>query len=414
MTALNDIRILRDLAKQYAELAAQPIQEQRRRLWSAHHSFKPSPVPVLATYGMWNVWCREFFGDAAMKCQDPFFRDHERALRMMIFQDSVGDDSILEPWITQRAAVKGTWGQLWGLKEEFIHSEDTGGAWKFNPAIREWSDLDKIKPTPHEIDEVQTREWVSKIQEAVGDILPVDVNRAPAYHGFSADISTSLARLRGLQTLMMDMYEYPAELHRLLTLMRDGILANNDAAEKAGNYSLTSHANQATTYCDELEWPRPNSGPRKRAHLWGFCAAQEYTLISPRFHEEFLLQYQLPIISKFGMTHYGCCEDLTAKIDMLRKIPNLRSIAVTPTADIHRCAEQIGKDYVISWRPNPTDMVCAGWDETRIRKIIRDGVKSCKGLALHIHLKDVETVQGDVSRLARWVKIVREETARDV
>jgi len=410
MTSAPDVKILRDLAKHYAELAAKPIQDQRRRLWSAHQSLKPTPVPVLATYGMWNVWCREFFGDAAMKCQDPFYRDHERALRMLIFQDSVGDDSILEPWITQRAAVKGVWGQLWGLKEDFIHSEETGGAWKFNPPIRDWSDLDKIKPTPHEIDEIQTREWVDKIQEAVGDILPVDVSRAPVYLGFSADISTSIARLRGLETLMTDMYEYPAELHRLLALMRDGILANNEAAEKAGHFSLTCHANQSTPYCDDLEWPHPNSGPRRRAQLWGFCAAQEYTLISPEFHDEFLLKYQLPIISKFGAVHYGCCEDLTAKIDMLRQIPNLRSIAVTPTADIHRCARQIGKDYVISWRPNPTDMVCAGWDESRIRRIIREGVKACNGLPLHIHLKDVETVQGDVSRLARWVRIVREET----
>jgi len=408
----SDLNVIRELARQYADLAAQPIQAQRRRWWDDHHSLKPAPVLVLATFGMWNVWCREFFGDATLKCQDPFLRDHERSLRMLIFQDSVGDDFILEPWITQRAAVRGQWGQLWGLQEQFIHSAETGGAWKFNPAIREWSDLDRIQPTPHAIDENQTREWADKLEEAVGDILPVEINRTPVYHGFMADISTSLARLRGLETVMLDMYEHPEELHRLLALMRDGILANNEAAEAAGDYSLSSHTNQAMVYGAGLEWPRPHSGPRRRSQLWGFCAAQEYTLISPAFHDEFLLQYQLPIISRFGKVHYGCCEDLTAKIDMLRKIPNLRSIAVTPTANLPRCAEQIGRDYVISWRPNPTDMVCAGWDEARIRRILREALAACRGQSLHIHLKDVETVQGDVSRLARWVRIVREETGR--
>ena len=238
-------------------------------------------------------------------------------------------------------------------------------------------------------------------------ILPVDVVREPFYSGFDADLSTHLARLRGLETLMMDMYEHPDELHRLLAFMRDAVLANNQAAEDAGDYSLTAQQNQAVTYAGDLERPVPNSGPRSRKQLWGFCAAQEFALISPQFHDEFMFQYQRPIMEHFGLIHYGCCEDLTRKIDMLRTFKNLRSIAVTPTANVARCAEQIGTDYAISWRPNPTDMVCCGWDEGRITTIIRNGLDACKGRFVHIHLKDIETVEGDPTRLSRWVAIVR-------
>ena len=71
--------------------------------------------------------------------------------------------------------------------------------------------------------------------------------------------------------------------------------------------------------------------------------------------EEFLLRYQLPILEKFGLVSYGCCEDLTRKIDMLRRIPNLRRIGIAPAADVAKCAEQIGRDYVLSYRPSPTD-----------------------------------------------------------
>jgi hypothetical protein len=53
-------------------------------------------------------------------------------------------------------------------------------------------------------------------------------------------------------------------------------------------------------------------------------------------------------------------------------------------------------------------MVCAGWDEARIRRIIRDGLRACRDGVVHIHLKDIETVQGDPGRLARWTGIVRE------
>lgn len=121
-----------------------------------------------------------------------------------------------------------------------------------------------------------------------------------------------------------------------------------------------------------------------------------------------MFRYQLPIYEHFGLVHYGCCEDLGRKIGMLRQLKNLRSIAVTPVANVRQCAEQIGTDYVMSWRPNPTDMVCYGYDEGKIRRLIGDGLAACRGGYPHIHLKDIETVQGDVSRLTRWVRLIRD------
>jgi hypothetical protein len=138
-------------------------------------------------------------------------------------------------------------------------------------------------------------------------------------------------------------------------------------------------------------------------------SAQELTWVSPAMHDEFMLQYQLPILKRFALTAYGCCEDLTPKIGILRQIPNLRIIGVAPRADLRKCAAQIGTDYVMSWRPNPTNLVCSGFDETQIRRIIREGLSICKGLHLHLHLKDIETVEGQPDRLARWARIVRDE-----
>lgn len=135
-------------------------------------------------------------------------------------------------------------------------------------------------------------------------------------------------------------------------------------------------------------------------------------MISPEFHEAFLFRYQIPILEHFGLVHYGCCEDLTGKIPMLRQLKNLRSIAVAPRADLARCAEQIGRDYVLSWRPSPADMVCCGWDADRVRTIIRHGLDVGRGCAVHILLKDVETLQGAPDRLARWVRIVRDVMER--
>ena len=406
----KDIEVMRDLAKQYAEIAAKPIQEERRKLWRRHFSLKKTRPPVLVTYGMHNVWCRDVFSRENMVFQDPFWRRYERWLRMQIFHDSIGDDYICEPWIPQNAVYKvrrGAFGESWGMEPKRSDTGDEGGSYKLKAPIADWGDMASLKAPSHEIDETATTRNYERLGEAIGDILEIDVNRGPMLTNFSGDVSTTVAAQRGLEQIMLDMYDSPVQLRELLSCLRDGILENQGEAEKAGDFSLTSQNNQAMTYAEELDQPKPNSGARKRNALWGFCAAQEYTLISPEFHDEFLLKYQIPIMAPYGLVHYGCCEDLTRKIAMLRQVPNLRSIAVTPRADVQKCAEQIGEDYVLSWRPNPTDMVCLNWDADRVERIIRGGVGACRDGIFHIHLKDVETVQGEPERLQRWTHLVR-------
>jgi len=407
--ATHDADVLRPLVDRYLKVATDPIQDQRRRLWADHFSLHPTRPPVLATFGMWNYWCQTVFGDDTLQCRSPVLREQERNLRMSLFHASYADDTVFEPWLVVPAERGGHgWEDVWGVRIRTVQSAEPGGAFHFDPVIANLDDDAKLVAPVHIIDEAVTQSRVDEVRAAVDGLLPVAVDRAPRAINFMGDIITQLCRLRGLEQVMLDMYENPAWLHRVLAFMRDGILASHAAAEAGGDFTLLDHHNQAMPYCHDLEWPRPDGGPRRCRQLWGFCAAQEMTLVSPAMHDEFVLQYQLPIMRRFGLMHYGCCEDLTRKIDMLRQVPNLRSIAVTPVADVAACAEQIGTDYAISWRPNPTDMVCAGWDELRIRRLIGEGLAACRGGFPHIHLKDIETLQGDITRLGRWVTIVRE------
>ena len=405
----NDRRILRELAQRYADFAAQPINDRRRELWRQTNSLESARPLVLVNFGMWNVWCREVFGDDRMQCADPFARAYERHLRMLLFHTELNDDYVFEPWIDLGATQEAGWNGLWGVPITHHRSAQEGGAWQFDPVLREEEDLAKLRPPPHRLDEAATARDAERLHGLIGDLLTINLNRNPACLGFTADISTHLAQLRGLEQLMLDMYERPAWLHRVLAFMRDGILANQAAAEAAGDLSMTAGHNQALPYSRELPDPKPNVPGVRRDRLWAFAAAQEFTGISPAMHDEFLLQYQIPIMARFGLAAYGCCEDLTNKIDMLRQVPNLRRIAVTPRANLARSVEQIGGDYVISWRPNPTDMVCCGFDEGAIRKIIGSGVATARGCHLDITLKDIETVEGETARLKRWVELVRAE-----
>jgi len=405
MAIQNEVQSLRDLAKRYLEICYKPEQQERRELWRRHNGLQATRPLVLVMYG--DSWCE--MPESELVCEDPLFRTQEMILKRALFQDTLGDDTIFEPWMDEWACYVLPPNGRWGVEVQHHLSDMKGGAWQFNPPLKELSDIDKLVKPHHEIDEQATAAKMERLRDAVGDIIEVKSIRAPYYRSFRGDISTDLAQLRGLEQVMEDMYDNPAWLHQLLAFMRDAILAMYNDAERAGDWRLTDGNNQAMPYAAELPPPGAHPEPVTCKQLWGFMASQELTLVSPAMFDEFMFQYQLPIMEKFGLTAYGCCEDLARKIDVLRRCKNLRRIAVTPVADVKKCAEQIGMDYVISWRPNPSLMVCNGWDPDRVRAVIRDGLEACKGQHVDITLKDVQTVENEPWRLKEWVKIVKEE-----
>ncbi len=391
---------LRDLARRYVDICQRPEQQERRQLWRRHNSLQATRPPIYIRAFAWQE-----MPDAELQCQDPLWRSYEDFFRRHLFWDGLGDDSIFEPWVTVRAIHKCSG---WGVHAERRRTEDLHGSFKVEYPIQDPQDVDKLRPAQHEIDETRTAQNLARVQDCLGDLIEIDLDRGPAYWTWSADLSTDLGYLRGIEHFMVDMIDRPQWLHALLAFMSEGVLRAQQQAEDAGDLGLSDHYNQAMAYAEDLDDPAANRRASKRQQLWCFTAAQEFTGVSPSMHDEFLLQYQLPIMKRFGLVAYGCCEDLTDKIDMLRQIPNLRRIAVSPFADVGRCAEQIGRDYVFSYRPSPTDMVGYGLDEARVRQLLHQDLTACRDNCVDITLKDVETVEGDPRRVRRWVQLCRQ------
>lgn len=373
-------------------------------MWRRLNSLKPVPPPIYARAFAWPE-----MPESRCVCEDPFLRDHEDLLRRHLFRHSLRDDSIFEPWLTV-PAVRVGW--EWGVTGEVRRSEEPRGSYKVDYPLKRLEDIERLRVPRHEIDEEKTAGRVARLREATGDLLAIEVDRGPARRMWAADLSTDLGRLRGIEHFMLDMIDHPEWLHRLMRFLADGVLKCHEEAERAGDWSLSHHENQAMPYAEELRDPAPGTRGIPRRELWTFMAAQEFTLVSPAQHEEFLLQYQLPILARFGLVAYGCCEDLTRKIAMLRRIPNLRRIAVAPVAKPARCAEQIGTDYVISYRPNPALMVGPGSHPERARALLARDLEALRGCRFDITLKDVETVENDPARVRRWVALAREEAER--
>ena len=57
----------------------------------------------------------------------------------------------------------------------------------------------------------------------------------------------------------------------------------------------------------------------KLKNIWGHCTAQIFGSVSPRMHEEFALNYELPLMERMGLQYYGCCESLHDRIKMLEE-----------------------------------------------------------------------------------------------
>ena len=428
----RDIAILRDLAKRLLEVFNKDVQNKRRRDWRTHNSLHEGPPLIWVRDFAWD----EIFDPRQLKCEDNFYRSYEKHFHEILYRDSLEDDMVIEPWITLpasyafpseelcRPASGNQWNipspsapiahatrlnYRWGPEIKTRKCDTEDGAWMFVPPLEKEEDLEKLVMPHHVIDETETFRTYDKLKSAIGDIIDINIDRGPAYIMWTGDISSDIAFLRGLEQIMWDMIDRPSWVHKLAGFLSEAVLNVHHEAEKAGDWHLANHQNQSMPYSEELDDPKANGPAVKKNKLWGYMAAQEFTTVSPEMFDEFILTYQLPILREFGLVSYGCCEDLTKKIPFLRKIPNLRRIAIAPWANVRECAEQIGDQFVISWRPNPTEMVCTGFDENRIKKILEQNITIFKAnnCIFDITIKDVPTVQKNPQTVVDWIKTAR-------
>ena len=169
----KDTTILRELAKQYMDVCADPVQAERRMLWRKHNSLISTRPLIYVRAFAWSE-----MPQSQCVCEDPFFQRYEGFFRKHLFWDSLGDDSIFEPWVIVQATrvCRG-----WGVSGERNFSDEPGGAFKVDYPIKDLSDIENLRIPWHEIDEANTAKESQRLSDAIGDIITVDVDRGPAF-----------------------------------------------------------------------------------------------------------------------------------------------------------------------------------------------------------------------------------------
>jgi hypothetical protein len=142
---------------------------------------------------------------------------------------------------------------------------------------------------------------------------------------------------------------------------------------------------------------------------WTYSAAQLFSMVSPEMHDEFDVQYIIPWFERFGLGYYGCCEPDDIKVDVLRKLPNLRKISMSPWVNVELGAEKIGKDFVFSRKPNPSNLAWDIYPEENVIKEFKETLNATQknGCPVEFILKDITTVRNDPTRLWRWAETAR-------
>jgi hypothetical protein len=123
-------------------------------------------------------------------------------------------------------------------------------------------------------------------------------------------------------------------------------------------------------------------------------------------HREFEIEYAVKWYSRFGLVYYGCCDPLHKKIGLLRAIPNLRKISMSPWVDVEKGAEQIGEDFVFSRKPNPNIFV-TDWEPDAVERDLHETLEHCARYRcpVEIIMKDISTVRYRPERLWEWAEI---------
>jgi hypothetical protein len=135
---------------------------------------------------------------------------------------------------------------------------------------------------------------------------------------------------------------------------------------------------------------------------WGCSNAQIFSEVSPEMHWEFALKHDIPWLERWGLNYYGCCEPLDGKIELLKRIPNLRKVSMSPWINVDRAVKAIEDKYVFSYKPNPAFLAEDNWRPEIVEKQLQEVLDKAKGCHVEIILKDISTVRHQPQRLKQW------------
>jgi len=404
LVSKKDRDTLRELAKRVAEIAALPVQQEKISLWKASNDLKPIRPMVMIDQIPWHEM--EVDGELALQTEDDFGRRIETVLRRTLYRwKYMRADMVVEPVVDVPKVIRGMDFGLQRVERTAVSDpqNDVVGHYYIDQLKTE-EDVHRIRTPDVVLDERATALAEERAREIFDGILSVRMQGSlPAFAPWD-----TIVQWHGVESVLLDLVDRPEFMHSIVSRLTDAQLAMLDQLEEKGLLGF----GQSTVHCtgahtDEL--PAPDSDPqRPRARdLWTYGMAQIFAAVSPAMHQEFELEYATRWYARFGLVYYGCCEPLHDKIDIIRRVPHVRKISMSPWVDVEKGAERIGRDFVFSRKPSPAFLAGDTWEPDAVERDLVDVLERCKrhGCPLEFILKDISTVRYQPQRLWEWVDV---------
>ncbi len=393
-------------------VASHAVNLERRAAWLAHDAGTGGRPMILAEWGGVRDAKRPFDDPRGLLCAGEWARGIEERLRGDVLRfERLKDDHVVEPWFALNWDVSTS---DYGVQKKTQTADNDGhlGAVHWDPALADLdADFGKLKPRTFQVDRAATLADQATVEAAIGDICPVQI-RGSFY--WTMGMTIVAIDLIGLENLMLAMYDNPAGLHRLMAFLRDDHLAFARWLEREGLLSLNNANDYIGSGSEGHSRALPQAGwkpgdPVRLRDCWVLSESQETVGVGPDLFEEFIFPYQRDVVQAFGRCYYGCCEPVNSRWHVLKRLPNLARVSVSPWADQAFMAEACGRDVVFSRKPSPTQISTSVFDERAIRADLRETLDVARNCRLELIMKDVHTLHNEPERLARWVELAREE-----
>jgi hypothetical protein len=404
MISPSDLNVIRTLATRAAEIAALPVQEEKRRLWRKLNGLKAERPMVMIDQVCWNEM--EIGDELRLRCTDPDCRYYEEILRQMLFQwDHFRVDMVVEPFMRVPIAIINT-GFGIDVREEIAVLDATNSVvgHYYNNQFRTMDDLEKVKMPQVSHDQAETARRMEVAHQLFDGLLEVRP------YGLDPNFSLwdPIATWMGVEGALWGLVDQPELMHGLVGRMTEGFLSMLDQAEEQGLLCGPQSLIHCTgAWTDDL--PAPGYDPQKprTKDLWAMGLAQMFSTVSPRMFKEFEVDYASRIFQRYGLVYYGCCDPLDGKMKQVRMIPNVRKVSMSPWANQEHGAAEIHGDFVFSRKPSPAFLAYDAFDPEAVRTDLTATRDICVkyNCPLEMILKDISTVRYEPKRLFQWADV---------
>lgn len=403
-------QIFRDLAQQYMEVAALPVQKEKIRLWKALNSGKMQrPMVVIDQLPLTEL---DRTGELNCIIKNPFWRNLEYSLRYDLYRwRHFPVDMVLDPYITIPMAIHNS-GYGISPKVNLLQSDSSYVASQhFENQLQELEDLEKIKDMVITHDDEQSKQRLDQAADILHGIAPVKLSGGIQFH---LGVWDTLSQLMGVENIYYDFIDRPEFLHTAMERITQATIAGIEQANKLNVSNDTINVCHCSyIYTDEL---LPDSGAGKgpvSKNCWSFGLAQLFSSVSPTLFAEFEIPYIFRMAEYFGMLYYGCCDRMDDRLEWVKKIPNVKKISCSPWSNRNNFAANIGPDLIMSNKPSPAFVATDIMDGDAIRRDIRETIDAARQNQVNLEfiLKDISTIRNQPERLDMWAKIAMEEVS---